>query len=75
MLRNSSKKIVLCENKNARLYFASADQVPGIPADAVFETQLGNGLTRWKTQPSIIEDLKKKTEKTWDLEHLLVKSL
>ncbi|KAH6665011.1 acyl-CoA dehydrogenase domain-containing protein [Halenospora varia] len=33
-----------------------------IPADAVFETQLGEGLTRWKTQPSIIEDLKKKAK-------------
>lgn len=32
----------------------------GIPADAVFEAQLGEGLDRWKVQPQVIEDLKKK---------------
>jgi len=34
----------------------------GIPAEAVFEAQLGEGPGRWKIQPSIIEDLKRKAK-------------
>ncbi|OBT98078.1 hypothetical protein VE01_03848 [Pseudogymnoascus verrucosus] len=33
-----------------------------IPADAVFEAQLGEGVDRWKIQPSIVEDLKNKAK-------------
>ncbi|OBT71729.1 hypothetical protein VF21_09350 [Pseudogymnoascus sp. 05NY08] len=33
-----------------------------IPADAVFGAQLGEGVDRWKIQPSIVEDLENKAK-------------
>lgn len=41
----------------------------GIPADAVFEAQLGEGPGRWKIQPQVIEDLKKKAKdlRIWNI--------
>ena len=35
----------------------------GLPADPVFAAQLGTGMQRWNTHPSVMEDLKAKARK------------
>lgn len=57
---NLSRKIVSSIRAAQRAAYVLT--VAGIPADAVFEAQLGEGFRRWKVQPSIIEDLKKKAK-------------
>lgn len=42
---------------------AFANKPEGLPADPVYAAQLGTGMQRWNTHPSIMDDLKVKAKK------------
>jgi alkylation response protein AidB-like acyl-CoA dehydrogenase len=48
--------------KAAFRIFSAKTTSLGIPADAVYEAQLGGDPGRWETQPSIMEDLKRQAK-------------